>query len=203
MQSNSQYGIVILAAGNSSRLGEPKQLLKYQDKTLICHIAEAAVEAASREVVVVTGSGATLIEKELEPLTFHQAFNANWEMGMGSSVAAGIAKLLEVNPLGKGAIIAVSDQPFVTSDLFNALFQKSEETGAGIAACAYDDTIGTPVFFSKKYFDILLKLNGADGAKKLLKKYESDVTTVSFPAGSIDIDTAADYQKLLKSGLIN
>jgi len=199
MQANSKYGIIILAAGNSSRLGEPKQLLRYQDKTLIRHVAEAAIEAVGQKVVVVTGSGTEPIEKELEQLTFHPAFNADWETGMGTSVATGIAKLLAVNPSAEGAIIAVSDQPFVTSGLFNALFEKSEETGAGIAACAYDETLGTPVFFSRKYFDILLKLNGTDGAKKLLKIYENDVTKVSFPSGSIDIDTSADYQKLLKS----
>ena len=199
MPANSKYGVIILAAGNSSRLGEPKQLLKYQDKTLIRHVTEVAIETVGQEVIIVTGSGAASIEKELEPLTFHQTFNENWETGMGSSVAAGIAKLLVVNPLAEGTIIAVSDQPFVTSLLFEALIKKSQETGSGIAACAYDETLGTPVFFSRKYFDILLKLNGTDGAKKLLKKYENDVTKVSFPAGSIDIDTAADYQNLLKS----
>lgn len=199
MPANSNYGIVILAAGNSSRLGEPKQLLKYHDKTLIRHIAEAAVETVGREVVVVTGSGAASIGQELEQLIFHPAFNAGWESGMGSSVATGIEKLLAVNPAAEGVVIAVSDQPFVTSALFRALFEKSEETNSGIVACAYDETLGTPVFFSRKYFDVLLKLNGADGAKKLLKKYEKDVTSVPFPAGSIDIDTPADYQKLLKS----
>ena len=64
MAETSGYGILILAAGNSSRLGEPKQLLRYQDKTLIRHVTQAAIAAKSTSVTVVTGSNADLIEKE-------------------------------------------------------------------------------------------------------------------------------------------
>jgi molybdenum cofactor cytidylyltransferase len=193
------YGIVILAAGNSSRLGEPKQLLRYEDKTLIRRVSEAAASVANTVLVVVTGSDAGQIIAELESLSYSPAHNAEWSTGMASSVRCGLSKLLSVNPNIESVILAVSDQPFVKTTLFETLIAKANETGAGIVASAYEDTLGTPVLFKKKYFDALLSLAGTEGAKKLLKKFENDVTSVPFPSGAFDIDTQQDYQKLLNS----
>ena len=74
-----------------------------------------------------------------------------------------------------------------------------ESTGKGIVACNYNGTFGTPVLFDKKYFNDLALLQGAAGAKKLVQQFETDVATVSFPAGAMDIDTPEDYEKLLGS----
>lgn len=194
------YGIIILAAGNSSRLGEPKQLLRYENKTLICRIAEAAASVADVTLVVVTGSDAGKITTELESVTYSPAHNPDWPTGMASSVRSGLLKLLSVNTEVESVILAVSDQPFVTTTLFEMLISRAKEADAGIVASAYADTLGTPVLFKKKYFDALLSLTGAEGAKKLLKKFENDVSSVPFPYGAIDIDTKQDYQKLLNNG---
>ncbi len=193
----SDYAIIILAAGNSSRLGQPKQLLKYRDKTLIRYITEAAVETLGSNVIVVTGSNAALIEAEISDLTIYQAHNDGWQAGMASSIVTGITKLLTLNQQPKGAILAVSDQPFVTAALFRDTILSSIENRFGIVASAYDQTAGTPVFFSSSYFSRLLTLTGAEGAKKLLRKFEDDVMTVPFPLGNIDIDTPEDYGNLL------
>ncbi|MCE7066717.1 NTP transferase domain-containing protein [Dyadobacter sp. CY326] len=195
----NHYAIIILSAGNSSRLGEPKQLLKYRDKTLIRHVTEAALAAKSALVIVVTGSNAALIEQELSPLSYHVVHNPIWESGMASSVVAGITELMAMHPDISGAILAVSDQPFVTAALFNALIEKAAQTDFGIIASSYGDTKGTPVLFSKKYFPALLQLEGAEGAKKLVKKFVEDVMPVPFPLGDIDIDTQEDYRKLLNN----
>jgi molybdenum cofactor cytidylyltransferase len=194
------YGIVILAAGNSSRLGEPKQLLCYENKTLIRRIAEAAASVANVTLVVVTGYDAGQITAELESVTYSPAHNADWPTGMASSVRSGLSQLLLVNPAVESVILAVSDQPFATTTLFEMLISKANETNSGIVASAYADTLGTPVLFTKKYFDALLSLTGTEGAKKLLKKFENDVSSVPFPSGAIDIDTKQDYQKLLNNG---
>ncbi|WAC12364.1 nucleotidyltransferase family protein [Dyadobacter pollutisoli] len=197
MEMLSAYAIIILAAGNSSRLGEPKQLLKYQNKTLIRHITEAAAETVGSNVIVVTGSNAELIQNEIDGLSFQLAHNADWQEGMASSIVTGVSKLITLNPQCQGAVIAVSDQPFVTSSLFRDLIQSNIQNGSGIVASSYDQTVGTPVFFSSSYFPQLLQLTGVEGAKKLIKRFESDVTTISFPLGSIDIDTQEDYGNLL------
>jgi molybdenum cofactor cytidylyltransferase len=194
MEMLSEYAIIILAAGNSSRLGEPKQLLKYRNKTLIRHITEAAIETVGSNVIAVTGSNAELIENEIQDLPVQPAHNADWQEGMASSIVTGISKL---DFHCKGAVIAVSDQPFVTATLFHDLIQSSIQNGSGIVASSYDQTMGTPVFFSSTYFPHLLRLTGAEGAKKLIRRFENDVINVPFPLGSLDIDTQEDYQKLL------
>ena len=197
MLAQKTYGIIILAAGNSSRLGEPKQLLQYQNKSLIRHVAEAAVSAIDSPVIIVTGSVQNQIADELQGLPVHFVQNNEWQEGMASSIRIGINELSKINSQTEGVILAVSDQPFVTSELFFHLIQKSETSENSIVACSYQNTLGTPVLFPKKYFDSLLALNGVEGAKKLLKRFENDVVNIPFPLGGVDIDTQEDYRKLL------
>lgn len=193
----TEYGIIVLAAGNSSRLGEPKQLLQFQDKSLIRHITEAALEAVGSNVIVVTGSNAQLIEAALEGLPCKLAFNANWQEGMSGSIKTGITALQSHYPKVNGAILAVSDQPFVSAETFNALIHSFEAAAKGIVASKYSDSLGTPAFFAASYFPSLLQLTGAEGAKKLFKRYADDVSAYAFPQGSIDIDTQEDYKRLI------
>ena len=192
-----EYGIVILAAGNSSRLGEPKQLLQFQGKSLIRRIAEAALETVGGNVIVVTGSNAEAIETELKGLPCKPVFNADWQEGMSASIETGINALQSHDPHVKGAILAVSDQPFVSAEVFSALMINFEETAKGIVASRYGDSFGTPAFFTAAYFPALLQLTGAEGAKKLFKRYADDVSAYAFPQGSIDIDTQEDYKRLI------
>jgi len=199
MPESPEYAIIILAAGNSSRLGEPKQLLRYQGKTLIGHMTQAAIESEISCVIVVTGSNAPLVDEALQGLSNQSVYNPNWPSGMASSIAAGLTKLMKLHPNIAGAIFAVSDQPFVSVNLFNALIHTALEKNMGIVASEYGDTFGTPVLFSSKYFPALLTLTGAEGAKKLVKKFADDATSIPFPLGSVDIDTQEDYQKLLRN----
>ncbi len=118
---------------------------------------------------------------------------------MASGIVAGISKLLILNYRAEDVIIAVCDQPFVSAKLFQQLSKKKAETGKSIVACAYEDTIGTPVLFGSSFFEALLQLSGQEGAKKLLKFYEADVATIPFPQGSTDIDTTEDYENLLNN----
>ena len=195
-----EYGIIILAAGNSSRLGEPKQLLQFKGKSLIRHIAEAAVEVVGGNTIVVTGSNSERIEAELKGLPCETAFNSAWQEGMSASIKTGIHALRLHNPQIKGSILAVSDQPFVSAETFNALILHFEATAKGIVASQSSDSPGTPAFFAASYFPALLQLTGAEGAKKLFKRYSEDVSMYPFPQGSIDIDTQQDYNRLI-SGL--
>ncbi|MCR4031932.1 MULTISPECIES: NTP transferase domain-containing protein [Flavobacterium] len=193
----NKTGIIILAAGNSSRLGRPKQLLKYKDSTLLKNTISEALKVEDSFLIVITGSNHDLIEKELNSPEILFSFNPEWENGMSSSIAKGIDELLLLNPDCEQCILAVCDQPFVTSSIFENLINEAIKTGKGIVASAYSETLGTPVLFQKKYFQELLDLNGQEGAKKLIKKYTEDVVSVSFEKGNIDIDTEEDYKTLL------
>jgi molybdenum cofactor cytidylyltransferase len=196
MKEDQQYGVLILAAGNSSRLGEPKQLLQYKGKTLITHIVEAAVTAVSSPVLVVTGANSKPVSFELQNSAAIIIHNDWWQEGMSSSIRVGINQIKARSPHLLGVILSVSDQPYVDSQLFSALIKTAESTGKNIVASLYSDTLGTPVLFRKQYFDLLLGLKGAEGAKKLIKQFAEDVAAVPFPLGEIDIDTQDDYRKL-------
>ncbi len=191
-------GIIILAAGSSSRFGNIKQLLHFKGKTLLQHAIEEATEAGAEPIVVVTGANANEISKEIKNEKVAIVFNKDWEQGMASGIVIGLKKAITLNKEIEKVIIAVCDQPFVSSSLFQQLFQKQNKGIKHIVASAYADTMGTPALFTQKYFDALMGLKGDEGAKKLLKRYSEDVATVDFPDGYIDIDTQEDYENLLK-----
>ena len=191
-----ETGILILAAGNSSRLGEPKQLLHFKGKSLLRNVAEEALKI-SKAVIVVTGSNHTEISKEIEDLKIVITENKNWDEGMGSSINIGLKQLLDSFPTIENCIISVCDQPFIDASVFSELIQMQKDSQKGIVASKYSETLGTPVLFSKKYFKDLSNLSGYEGAKKLLQKFKDDIAEISFEKGAIDIDTQDDYQKLI------
>ncbi|MET3027037.1 nucleotidyltransferase family protein [Flavobacterium sp. UW10123] len=199
MESNYRYktAIIILAAGNSSRLGRPKQLLKYKESTLLKNTISEALKVQNSFLIVVTGANHDAIEKELNLSETIFTFNSDWESGMSSSIVKGISELLLLNPDCERCILAVCDQPFVTNAVFENLINESYKAEKGIAASAYSETLGTPVLFHQKYFKELLDLKGQEGAKKLIKKYSQDVVSIPFEKGNVDIDTEEDYSQLI------
>src|SRR5688500_5778369 len=186
------YGIVLLAAGKSSRLGKPKQLLIFEDTTLIKRAAKTALEITNKTVVV-TGALQEKVEEELNGLPVHIKYNKDYHEGIASSIRTGLTFLIKNFGELKGAIFMVCDQPYLSSWLISQLIQKAAETNSTIVAASYAGTIGTPVLFEKNFFPMLLELKGDNGAKKLIKENLNQVTTVNFPQGEIDIDTATDY----------
>jgi molybdenum cofactor cytidylyltransferase len=209
-----KIGIIILAAGDSSRLGRPKQLLPFGGKTLLAHIVDEALETTLGPVVVVTGASATEVKESLKDRlvtvthnpnrlvtvapSLHRlviANNPRWKEGMASGIVAGLAELLSVQPDSRGVIVAVCDQPHLSSALLEEIMEQFEASGRNLVACSYGGTLGTPVLFGSRYFDALSALSGAEGAKKLLKAYPDDVAEVPFPGGEVDIDTEEDIKK--------
>jgi molybdenum cofactor cytidylyltransferase len=208
----SKTGAIILAAGNSSRLGRPKQLLPYRGKTLLAHIAAEALAAYLYPIIVVTGAYQSEVADDLrsrfsasshglptnppraQPLEI--IVNPAWQDGMASGIVAGLSNMLSLQPDVNAVIIAVCDQPFISSALLRQLVTIHDSSKKGIVACTYADSVGTPVLFGTPYFKQLLSLSGSEGAKKLLKQHPDDLATTPFPQGHIDIDTEEDIQKL-------
>lgn len=194
----SKAAVIILAAGSSSRLGSPKQLLTVDDKTLLQHTIEAAKAAGIDPVIVVLGANRELIKKDLNAKEVVIAENEKWQSGLASSIHSGIEALTKVSPSADAAILMVCDQPFVSAELLNDLLRKQKETGKAIVASSYDNTLGTPALFHSSLFPELAALEGDTGAKILLKKYENQLSSVPFIRGGIDIDTGEDYKNLGK-----
>ena len=190
-------GIIILAAGKSSRYGGVKQLLHFNNKTLLQHVIDEALESGAETVVVVTGANADEVKKSIRQEQVQIVYNNEWENGMASSIITGVKEAITLNNDIEKLILAVCDQPFVSASLFEQLYHAQEEGVKHIVASSYSDTIGTPCLFTQKYFDALMSLSGDEGAKKILKANNEDVAAINFPQGSIDIDTHEDYEQLL------
>ena len=198
--AGKSIGIIILAAGKSSRLGQPKQLLEYRGQTLLQHSLQVALASDARPVVVVLGADADRIKKEITDDAAHVVENREWEEGMASSIRCGIRELQQLHPAAEGAMVMVCDQPYVTSALLNRLLAIHRETDKPIVSCQYANTVGTPAYFHKSMFAELLELEGDGGAKGLLLKHAEGLEIVQFPEGKVDIDTEADYRNLKREG---
>jgi len=190
-------GIIILAAGSSSRMGQPKQQLVYQDKTLLQRAIEAAKGVQAHALLVVLGANNQTILDDVDSKHLDVVINPEWEQGMSSSIKSGITALQTLYPKIDDVLMMLCDQPFVNTELLVKLIDAKPPTDDAIVACKYKDTIGVPVLFGKNWFADLQDLKGEDGAKKLLLTHQDKVVTVPFDKGSIDIDTPDDYQQLL------
>jgi molybdenum cofactor cytidylyltransferase len=199
MDDSSHYAAIVLAAGASNRLGKPKQLLMYKDKTFLRHILDIVTISNTYPVITVLGAGSHLTAKEIPAdKNIHTIINGNWKEGIASSIRCGLNALLQIAPGCHGAIFFVCDQPFISLTLVNQLLNIQQKTGKAIVACSYGDTVGTPVLFKSTFFPELLTLQGDAGAKKIIKQHSGAVATVTFPKGHIDIDTDTDYEALKK-----
>lgn len=186
----------MLAAGSSSRLGEPKQLLRFGHQTLIERTIEQALFAKCAEVVVVLGANKELILPKIKHYPITATVNANWSEGMGSTLKVGLKKVLALDANARGIITMVCDQPFLNSDLLYKITQCANQTGAPIVASSYGGKIGVPAYFGAELFPRLMQLKGQQGARKVIRSYEGQVAEVAFPQGIFDVDTQEDYQKL-------
>ena len=196
--TESSIAIIILAAGESNRMRIPKQLLPFKGKNLLQNAIDEASASDAGVVLAVLGANAERIKRVLRQSRAQLLMNDNWPEGISSSIRAGIQALPSTVD---AVILSLCDQPHANSATFNELMSAFRTTGKSIAACEYGGSAGTPALFSKKYFDRLAMLNGDRGAKKVILENESDVTRISFPDGTIDIDTAEDYQQFLKKEL--
>ncbi len=187
-------GVILLAAGSSSRLGRPKQLINYQDKTLIQHSIEAALNSTANDLVVVLGSNSELIQTGIESKEVPVLVHEHWEEGMSSSMQCGLRYLIETSQVEQ-VILMLCDQPYVTQDLLDQLMNGKKASRKGILACSYSGTVGVPALFDQTYFPELFALMGAEGAKKVILNHQEDVFLIGFPLGAVDLDTEEDVQK--------
>ena len=193
----NKFGIIILAAGGSARMGRPKQTLTFKRQTFLGRIVSTAASLNCGPVILVLGSNAPLFSEDHENAI--AVINDNWQEGMASSLCCGVKTLLEKYPSIEGAIITVCDQPHVTVSLLHKMLDTHRRSLLPIVACSYGNTIGTPVLFHHSIFSELLQLRGDKGAKQIVNKDKERVGLVEFPLGSVDVDTEQDYVRLLQN----
>ncbi len=194
--TKQKIGCIILAAGDSSRMnGEAKQLLEFGGKTLLRYAAETAVEADFYSVVVVLGADAENLRKEVEDLPVQIAVNENWKIGMSSSIKIGLSAFSNKENID-AVVVALCDQPFVTTKILCELCNVFVKTEKIIIACEYENTIGVPALFARAVFADLTNLRADEGAKKIIKKYEAETAVILAPEAAFDVDTTRDYENL-------
>ena len=202
-------GLLILAAGGSSRLGRPKQLVEYRGRSLLRHVAEAAVGSSCRPIVVVLGAQAAQLEAELRTLPIHVAENPQWARGMASSLRRGLETLEAIGGEIGAAVILLCDQPLVTARTIDALAEAWRTVGKRIIASEYAGVAGVPALFDRSLFPELLALEGEAGARRVIARHPDEVHRVPFPDGIVDIDTPQDCEQLaahareFTKGLVN
>jgi molybdenum cofactor cytidylyltransferase len=185
---------VILAAGQSRRMGRPKQLLELAGQTLLRRAVSTALSSSCRPVIVVLGAHAAQLQSELHGLDAIAVENPAWMDGIGSSVRCGIEATRQ-RPGVKSAVLMLCDQPLVTAQLIDLLVASQANSGAAIVASEYAGTRGVPALFTRRLFDELVALRPDEGAKQVIARHGADVVGVPFPAGAFDIDTPEDLER--------
>ena len=205
-------GAVILAAGGSSRLGQPKQLLTFRGETFVCRAVRAAAEAGCEPILVVVGENSEAIKLALDiresrissfsgpervprpPPRPAIIENGEWRRGVGTSIRRGLEQLPNVV---EAVVLLACDQPYLDASIVSQLIAALAETGKPIAASSYADTLGVPALFDRSCFDDLLALPDDSGAKSLIAARPNDIAAIPFEKGAIDIDTPSDFQRLI------
>ena len=187
---------VILAAGASSRLGQPKQLLRIEGKSLLRRTIVAAVDARCAPVVVVVGNERATLETELAGTRADIVENADWARGVGTSIRAGLRSLLRTGQSIDAVVLLACDQPALDAAVISALVGEQRRSGKPIVASHYANTLGVPALFDASCFEPLLALPDDSGAKPVIQSRAADVAKIDFPEGAIDIDTPADLRHL-------
>jgi molybdenum cofactor cytidylyltransferase len=190
---------IILAAGASSRMGKAKQLLNYEGESMIERIIRIAKLAELSPIIVVIGARLEAMQATLSTIpNIHVVVNSDWETGMGSSVACGLTKALQLEKDLSNACFLLTDQPHVNTGLIQNLKTKGQHIDSLGAVCDYGGTLGVPALFKRILFEDLLQLNGEKGAKNLINKHATRLASVSFPKGKLDLDYPEDWERFIQ-----
>ena len=196
--TSDNIGIILLAAGSSSRMGKSKQLLLLHDEPLLLRSVKSALGLGLDKMVVVLGFNEQEHRKVIKDLAVNILVNAGWQRGMGNSIKAGLHYLLEIAPETIAVILMTCDQPELNTDHLRELIRKFRQTNNRIVASHYGNTYGIPALFERSLFPRILGLDDEKGAKKIIRQNADSMVGVNFPGGEIDLDTMKEYQEYLK-----
>jgi molybdenum cofactor cytidylyltransferase len=184
---------VVLAAGASTRLGQPKQLIRIDGESLLHRTARLALEAGCSPVFVVLGFEAEALRAQLHGLSVDIVMNHEWQEGMGASLRSGMEMLRKTDAQPNAVLVLVCDQPRLTADhLRTLLAQHQSDRRATVTASVYARRAGVPALFSAKLFSALLASSGDRGARDLIRAHAAEVQGIPWPAGELDLDLPED-----------
>jgi molybdenum cofactor cytidylyltransferase len=192
---NSGIAAVVLAAGASTRLKTPKQLVLHQGESLLRRTVRVILAIKPRRVVVL-GAYAERVIDQLDQLPVKVVQNREWQEGMGSSIRAGLAAL-SLGELRNGVLVTVCDQPLLSASHLDRMYRAFCESMPEIVASSYDRVLGVPAIFRSDLITKLTTLSGEEGARKIIADHYSGTIGIDFPEGRFDIDSPDDLKKLI------
>jgi molybdenum cofactor cytidylyltransferase len=190
---------ILLAAGESRRMGRPKQLLEWQGKALLQHVLENLIDSCADEIILVLGHEAEQIRKSLPEFQIKIVINPNYEKGMASSLRQG---LLAMDPGSEAFLVLLADQPGIGPEIINRVirdFQRADPK-RGICRPVYRGSPGHPVLIGVQYRQEALQLQGDVGAREVLLNHPSDILEIEVDRDAVlmDMDTPEEYRKYMK-----
>jgi molybdenum cofactor cytidylyltransferase len=187
---------ILLAAGESKRMGKPKQLMPLGKHTLLEQAIDNLLDSSVDETIVVVGHQAEEIAKAIAGRPVKIVINPDYRQGMSTSIIAG---LILADPRSQAVMLALGDQPLVASRTINQLIEAFNSHNKGIAVPTYQGRRGHPIIFGIRYKAELLKLKGDIGGREIIRDHPDDVLMVPVDSESVvsDIDTREDYQSNL------
>lgn len=191
-----RHAAILLAAGASRRLGQPKQLLELDGEPLLRRAACALLATTPTELVVVLGHDAARMRTALADLPLRTLIAPDHAEGLAASLRAGLAALA---PDCAGALVALTDQPALDAAHLCALRDAWRAAPRRAVASAYAGVLGVPALLPRGWFAELMQLHGDTGARSLLRTRAHDVTALAAPALAHDLDTPAQGARLTRS----
>ncbi|WP_039912652.1 nucleotidyltransferase family protein [Cellvibrio mixtus] len=189
---------IILAAGAATRFGSCKLVTDYRGQPLISYVIETAKAVAPERIIIVTGASHEQLVSHSDRLHVDApgvelAYCADWQMGMGHSLAHGVSQLENDKPV----LVLLGDQPRISCDDVKRLYRLWNSSPSQIICASFADTLGVPAIFPASFKTHLRNCVGDRGAKQLLFNYAQHVVAVHIPSAEFDIDTPADLQREL------
>jgi molybdenum cofactor cytidylyltransferase len=204
-KNNSRVGAIILAAGKSTRMGEPKQLLRLGQSTVLGQTLENIRDTGLDEIVLVLGSSAETIRQYLPASAFEGltvVVNEGYDQGMASSLREGLSV---VHPQIDAVLIVLADQPFIRPETFGQVVDRYRRSEAQIVIPTYKGSRGNPVLLDRSVFPEIMALSGDVGCRAIFGSHLDGIVNVEVDDNGImlDIDDKADYERLqgFKPGL--
>jgi molybdenum cofactor cytidylyltransferase len=188
---------VILAAGGSSRMGRPKQLLKFRGTSLLRRAIDTALAVPTEQVIVVLGHAADQLLPECTATSATVVLNDQWMEGVSTSLRGGLAA---VSSDARGVFIYPADMPLVTPEALRELAHRQQVSGRPAAMTDAGGVRGVPVFITRSLFPALMIQEGDVGGAQYLRGHPEAVEAVHFDDPDLvrDVDRPEDYARLLE-----
>jgi molybdenum cofactor cytidylyltransferase len=194
-----RIALIILAAGSSSRMGSPKQLLPWENTTVLGHALDVACACRADRIILVLGAQADKVRNALGSRSCEVVFNQNWAEGLGSSINAGLSYInsaVSESPVPDAVLLMLADQPLIDTEYLDRLITHFQRGDGDIVCTNYGQKLGVPAIFDKKYFPALAELSGDIGAGKLIAGHADTAFGLNPGNRGMDLDSPQDYTRL-------